>query len=216
MNFVLSFSGGKDSVLALHELVAAGHVPVALMAVVREEAGRTWTHGIDFTLLAAMAEALDVPLLRCAAGAETYNADVERTLLAAGAMGAEACAFGDIDLIEHRAWDEERCAAVGLAPLLPLWGRDREENVRRAVELGYVCVIKCVRSGVLPPSLLGRPLSEEVLDEMRSYGVDLCGEGGEYHTIVVDGPLFRRPVPLENRGTIVQEYITAADLVLKT
>lgn len=215
MRFVLSFSGGKDSILALHHMVSAGHEPVGLLVMVRADGERSWVHGMDQPLLEDVADALGIPLLPCRAGGDTYAADMERALREAKALGAEACAFGDIDIAEHRAWDEARCAAAGLTPCLPLWGRDRAENVREAVALGYRCVIKCIRNSVLPPSLLGRALSAETLAEMESYGVDLCGENGEYHTVVVDGPLFRRPVALHDRGTVQLEYVTAADLVLK-
>lgn len=215
MKFVLSFSGGKDSILALHRMVEAGHEPVALLVMYLEDARRSWVHGIDDEMLHALSDALRIPLLRCAARGETYASDMEQALLQAKELGAQACAFGDIDITEHRTWDEERCKAVGLTPALPLWGRNRAENVRDAIALGYRCIIKCVRSGILPETLLGQPLNEEVLDEMEKYGVDLCGENGEYHTIVVDGPLFRHPIEIENQGTVHLEYVTATDLVLK-
>lgn len=215
MKFVLSFSGGKDSILALHKMIAAGHEAVGLLIMFREGASRSWVHGIDKQMLDAIAEALDIPLICCHAGGETYAEDMEQCLLEAKERGACACAFGDIDIAEHRAWDEARCEAVGMQAFLPLWGCDRLENVREAIRLGYRCLIKCVRHDVLPESFLGQPLSEEILEQMERYGVDLCGENGEYHTVVVDGPLFRHPVELENRGTVSLEYVSAADLVLK-
>lgn len=215
MKFVLSFSGGKDSILALHKMIEAGHEAVGLLIMFRENAGRSWVHGLDQQMLEAIAEALDIPLICCHADGETYAEDMEQCLRQARKMGAEACAFGDIDIADHRAWDEARCEAVGLQAFLPLWGCDRTENVREAIRLGYRCVIKCVRHGVLPESLLGQPLSEEMLEQMEEYGIDLCGENGEYHTVVVDGPLFKHPVELENCGTVQLEYVAAADLVMK-
>lgn len=215
MKFIMSYSGGKDSVLALHKMIEAGHEPAALLVMYREEQGRSWIHGIDGKLLNAIAKALELPLLCCPAGGETYHLDMERCLIQAREeLGAEACAFGDIDIADHREWDEARCAAAGLKAFLPLWGCDRRANVYEAVRLGYRCVIKCVRHNVLPETMLGKVLDEALLAEMEQYGIDLCGENGEYHTIVTDGPLFHRRVELENRGTLQLEYVAAADLVL--
>lgn len=215
MKFVLSFSGGKDSILALHEMVQQGHEAVALLVMYREDAERSWTHGIDRDMLTAMADALNIPLLCCKSAADTYEHDFEEGLREAVALGAEACVFGDIDIELHREWDESRCEAVGIKAVLPLWGCDREDNVRRAVELGYVCTVKCVKNDVLPVTMLGQPLSMAMLEEMSSLGVDLCGENGEYHTVVVDGPLFRHPVEVECCGTQKNEWATVLDLKAK-
>ena len=214
MRFVLSFSGGKDSILALHKMLEMGHAPVALLVLYQEKTGRSWTHGADRELLCAIADALGILLFCCPAAADSYRADMERALRQAREMGAEACVFGDVDTEEHRRWDEGRCAAAGLKAILPLWKRDRTENVYEAVTLGYRCLIKCVRKGALPESFLGQPLTFPLLEEMKRYGVDLCGEDGEYHTIVVDGPLFHRPVAVENRGILRFEHISAADLAV--
>lgn len=114
MKFVLSFSGGKDSILALHKMIEAGHEAVGLLVMFREQADRSWVHGLDQQMLGAIAEALDIPLICCHADGETYAEDMEHCLMQARELGAEACVFGDIDIAEHRAWDEARCEAVGL------------------------------------------------------------------------------------------------------
>ena len=214
MKFAVSFSGGKDSMLALHEMAGAGHEPVALLVMYRREAGRSWVHGIEPKLLDAVGEALNIPLLRCGARTETYDEDVERGLRRARELGARACVFGDIDTPGHREWDEARCAAVGMDAILPLWKMDRVDAVRKTLDLGYKCLIKCVRNDILPESWLGQPLSHGHVEQMLAQGVDACGENGEYHTVVVDGPLFHRPVTTENRGLVLLDQITAANLVL--
>ena len=215
MKFVLSFSGGKDGILALHELVQAGYEPVALLVMYRPEEGRSWVHGLDERVLSDVADALGLPLILGEMENGDYARGMEAALRRAKALGAQACAFGDIDTPGHREWDEARCAAVGLEPLLPLWGRDREELVRRTLDLGYRCIIKCVQTGVLPEDWLGKPLTPALLEEIKVLGADPCGENGEYHTVVTDGPLFRRPVEVENRGIVRLEYNTVIDLTLK-
>lgn len=215
MKFVASFSGGKDSMLALHKMISMGHEPVALLVMFQKGQDCSWVHGMDAEMVKVIGEAMNIPVICCHAGMETYAEDMENCLLQAKEMGAEACVFGDIDIEEHRKWDEGRCVATDLQAVLPLWGCDREENVREAIRLGYRCIIKCVRKGMLPDTMLGKSLSMELLEEMKEYGVDLCGENGEYHTIVTDGPLFHHPVELVNRGNVELEYVTAADLLLE-
>lgn len=155
MKFALSFSGGKDSVHALHKAIQEGHEPVALLVMFREDQGRSWVHGIDRELFAAVAQSLKIPLICHPSTVETYRDDMEAGLNRVKLMGAEACVFGDIDTEEHRQWDCDRCKAVGLKPLLPLWGMDRLEAVRQFLSLGYQCIIKCISRDLLPESLLG-------------------------------------------------------------
>lgn len=214
MKFVVSFSAGKDSMLALHEMVEAGHEPAALLVMYRQEAGRSWVHGVDPELLAAIGEALAIPLIRCNANSDTYNGDMERGLRQARDLGAEACVFGDIDTPGHREWDEARCAAAGIKAVLPLWRRDRIDAVLKTLELGYQCLIKCVRRDILPEQWLGQPLNAGHVKQMLAWGVDACGESGEYHTVVTGGPLFRHPVPIKNCGLVFLDQVIAADLVL--
>lgn len=214
MKFAIAFSGGKDSILALHEMVEAGHEPVALLVMYRQEAGRSWVHGIEPELLAAIGEALEIPMIRCGAKSETYDEDIERGLRQTQELGAEACVFGDIDTPAHREWDETRCAAVGMDAILPLWKRDRVDTVRKTLDLRYQCLIKCVRNDILPVSWLGQPLSHTHVEQMLARGIDACGENGEYHTVVVDGPLFKHAVAVKNRGLVLLGQITAANLTL--
>ena len=214
MKFAVSFSGGKDSILALHEMVEAGHEPVALLVMYRQEAERSWVHGIEPELLAAIGEVLEIPLICCSAKSETYDEDMERGLRQAQELGAQTCVFGDIDIPAHREWDEARCAAVGMDAILPLWRRDRVSTVRETLDLGYRCLIKCVRNDILPATWLGQPLSHAHVEQMLAQGIDACGENGEYHTVVVDGPLFSHAVAVENRRSVFLDQITVADLSL--
>lgn len=215
MKFVMSYSGGKDSILALHHMVAGGHEPLALLVAFREEAGRSWVHGMDPAMLTAVSYALGIPLMRCNVAGATYGEDMEAHLRKAKAMGAEACVFGDIDIEDHCRWDEARCSAVGMKAVLSLWKRDREENVQEVIDLGYRCLVKCIQTSALPNSFLRQPLTCALLEKMRPFGVDLCGENGEYHTLVVDGPIFRHPVEVENKGLVPLGHHTAVNLTVR-
>ena len=193
-NFVMSYSCGKDSTLALHKMVAAGHRPLALLVMVNEALGRSWFHGADGALLDKYERALGIPVLRVPSAGENYHLAMEAALREARTMGAELAAFGDIDLEGNRAWSEARCAHTGLEAAFPLWHAGRRENVLELLALGYRCVIKSIDSTRLPKSLLGRILDRETVAVLERWGVDVCGENGEYHTLAVDGPLFHTPV----------------------
>lgn len=194
MKFAISYSFGKDSALALWRMVRQGHQPVCLITTYNEEAGRSWFHGVDGELMDALAQSLGLPLLRCTCRGEEYHLRMEEALAAAKKMGAEACVFGDIDIEGHREWNEARCQAAGLECRLPLWQMGREAAVRECLAEGFLPLVKCVQNPYRP--LLGKALDEDALAFLREKGADLCGENGEYHTIVRGGPLFRHPVPV--------------------
>lgn len=202
MKFVMSYSCGKDSTLALHRMLAQGHEPVALLTMVNREGGRSFFHGADEAMLRAYSQALGLPLLPVATAGEEYHLAMEDSLRGAKALGAQAACFGDIDLEGNRRWSEERCAHAGLNALFPLWQVGREEAVRELLGLGYRCLIKSIQNTLLPEELLGRILDEDTLAVMERRGVDLCGENGEYHTLVVDGPIFRHPLPYRTDGIL--------------
>ena len=203
MKFVMSYSGGKDSALALYRMLEEGHIPAALLVTVNRERERSWFHGLPEALLQAVADSLGIPLLTCVCAPDTYNRSFEETLKKARGLGAEACVFGDIDIENHKSWDQERCSQAGLKCVLPLWRQSREELVYEALRAGFRAKIKIVDADKLDVSYLGQDLSLPLLSKMKEAGVDICGENGEYHTFVYDGPIFSAPVPLE-MGDVVE------------
>ena len=213
MKFAMSYSCGKDSTLALHKAVASGHTPVALIVMVNKEVRRSFFHGADSDMLKQYSKALEIPLISAASGGEDYHLEMEKALAKAKEMGAEAACFGDIDLEQNRAWSEERCRNTGLKAMFPLWHAGREENVHELISLGYKCMIKSINNTLLPKSLLGRIIDEEVLRQMAECGIDLCGENGEYHTLTVAGPVFRTPLHFETGEILDFGDYSAADII---
>ena len=195
MKFVMSYSCGKDSTLALHDMMAQGHKPIALITMFNEKAGRSFFHGADLRMLQAYSDALKIPFLVTPTTGEAYHLEMEKSLRKAAAMGAEAACFGDIDIEDHRTWCEERCRHADLKSVFPLWQNDREENVRKVIDLGYQCLIKSINNTLLPRAFLGKIIDADIMEQMKGYGIDICGENGEYHTLVVDGPIFHNPLP---------------------
>lgn len=193
-SFVMSYSCGKDSTLALHKMLTLGGAPTALLVMFNSGDGRSFFHGADGALLERYSAALQIPLLRVPSCGEDYHLAMEEALRKAKKAGAEFACFGDIDIEGHRIWGEECCRNAGLSALYPLWHANREENAREVINLGYKCVIKSIDNTKLPKSMLGKILDEALLEEMAQCGIDVCGENGEYHTLVVDGPIFRSPI----------------------
>lgn len=215
MNFVISYSCGKDSTLALHRMLEAGHHPVGLLVMLNEEMDRSWFHGIDLCLLEQIAGSLGIPLISCICRGDTYHTALEQGLMQAKTLGAEACVFGDIDIEEHYTWCSERCVNTGIEAVFPLWQENRESIVHETVTLGYTVLIKCIQNNKLPETMLGKVLDRSVLEQMKQAGIDICGENGEYHSIVVDGPAFEHPVVVECREILRFGSISAINIVAK-
>ena len=194
MKFAMSYSCGKDSTLALHKMLEQGHQPVCLVTMLNRAAGRSYFHGADQAMLKRYEQALGLPLILCPADSASYPQALEQGLAQAKALGAEGACFGDIDIQQNRQWEQDRCQAAGLVPCFPLWQQGREALVHELLDLGYQCLIKSVNRRLLPAALAGRLLDEETIQVMKKAGVDICGENGEYHTLAINGPIFRQPL----------------------
>lgn len=194
MKFVMSYSCGKDSTLALHKMIAEGHEPVALITMVNKDSNRSFFHGADYSMLQAYSEALEIPILITESTGDAYHLEMENSLRKGILLGAEIACFGDIDIDTNRAWCEERCRNAEIKPIFPLWHRDRTDNVYELLRLGYQCLIKSINNTLLPKDLLGKIINTQTIATMQRCGVDVCGENGEYHTLVVDGPVFHHPL----------------------
>lgn len=190
---LVSWSGGKDSMLALREARAAGLDVRWLLAMLDETGLRLRSHGVPLGLMQAQADALGLELVAPSASWDDYQAVFTMHSRELAARGAEVAVFGDIDLQPHRDWEEQVCAAAGLRAELPLWGRARIDLARAFVALGYSARVVCVDSRHLPDHFCGRLFDAVFLDELPD-GVDACGENGEFHTFVFDGPGFAHAV----------------------
>jgi uncharacterized protein (TIGR00290 family) len=193
-----SWSGGKDSAMALHEAARAGAEPRLLISMMVEGGERSRSHGLSREVLSAQAAAVGLPIEFGAASWSGYEAEFLRVLGSAiEAGGPTVGIFGDIDMQDHRDWVERVCGLVGAEARLPIWQRDRRALMDEVLEVGFKAVIVAVREGELPPELLGRTINAEVVAAIEAAGADAAGENGEYHSLVVDGPLFQGPLAVE-------------------
>jgi uncharacterized protein (TIGR00290 family) len=204
--FALSWSGGKDSALALWTLRREQLEPRALITTVTAGYERISMHGVRRELVARQAEALGIPLVEIVIPPtcvnEVYEARMAEAFAAAPLSGVEAVAFGDLFLEDVRTYREGRLAAAGKRGLFPLWGRDTARLAREFFDAGFEATLVCVDPSALEPAFAGRAYDEQLLAELPP-GVDPCGENGEFHTFVSAGPVFAEPIACE-RGEIVE------------
>ena len=214
---LVSWSGGKDSSLALHRVLADCEVRVdGLLTTVTDEYDRISMHGVRRALLEAQASALGLPLqivrIPPACSNDDYEAATSAALAGYAARGGEAIVFGDLYLADIRAYRERLLAPLPLAPRFPLWLEDTTALARRFVALGFRAAIVCVDPKQLDPRFAGRAYDDALLDALPP-GVDPCGENGEFHTYVHDGPIFRHPVAITAGETVERGGFVFADLL---
>lgn len=204
---LLCWSGGKDSARCLRELRADPDLAVVgLLTTLSREHDRVSMHGVRRELLEAQARSVGVPLSTVELPTPCDNAEYERAMERALAPfladGVRRVAFGDLYLEDVRRYREERLARVGLTGLFPLWGRDTGELAREFLALGFVAHLTCVDPRQIDPALCGRRFDAALLAELPATA-DPCGENGEFHSFVSDGPIFRAPIGVR-RGEIVE------------
>jgi uncharacterized protein (TIGR00290 family) len=188
-----SWSGGKDSMLALHRALDRGFRVEALLAMFDATGERSRSHAISPALMRAQAAALGIPLVMRNAGWTDYETVFTEQLREFAQQGLTHGLFGDIELQPHRDWEEKVCAAAGLCAELPLWQTPRRALVDELLALGYRARVVCVDARFLDASLCGREFDAGFIADLPA-GVDVCGENGEFHSFVFDGPRFAQPV----------------------
>ncbi len=218
---VFSWSGGKDSALALHEIRQSERYEIiALLTTVAEQYKRISHHGVREELLEMQAAAVGLPLdklyLPANSALPCTNIQFEelmgRTLAKYRDAGVILVAHGDIFLQDLRDYRERNLAKVGMRGLFPLWHRDTTELLRTFIQLGYKAYLSCVDGQKLGEAFAGRAIDASLLADLPA-GVDPCGEYGEYHSFVYDGPIFERPVPVRVGEVVMRDNRYYADLL---
>lgn len=200
--FFCSWSGGKDSCLALYRTVQRGGVPRRLLTMLSEDGLHSRSHGLPPAVIAAQAAALDIPLRTGRAGWDGYEAVFLARLAEFRGEGLADGVFGDIDLEPHRQWVERVCGQHEITAHLPLWQEARRDLLAEFIGAGFTATVVAVSDARLPASFLGRQLDWPTVVALEAAGVDACGEEGEFHTVVTGGPLFSAPLVLEH-GEVV-------------
>lgn len=192
--FVASYSGGKDSTLAIYRAIQNGLEPLEIFTTFNKDRELSWFHSIPRELLNNISREMNIPITLMETTGEKYKENFEEYLKSAKERGAQICVFGDIDLEEHLKWCTDRCIAAGLEAYFPLWKEQRKSLVYEFIDSGFKTMITVVDTTRLDESFAGKILSRQVADDIEAYGADICGENGEFHTFAFDGPLFKKAV----------------------
>lgn len=197
-NIIVSWSGGKDSCMALHEVLTTGQYKVeALFTTIWSDNDQVSMHGVPLGLILRQAESLRFPLhvvyIPQRASNQLYEATMKDALSQYLARSVRAVVFGDLFLEDIRDYRDRLLAEAGMRAVYPVWKRDTSQFIREFIDSGFRAVVTSVDSTKLDRSFAGRIIDDEFLDSLPA-GVDPCGENGEFHTFVFAGPIFKEEV----------------------
>jgi diphthine-ammonia ligase len=207
MNFVTSWSGGKDSCYAMMQAVAQGMKPKVLLNMMNENGKVSRSHGLPLSILKQQAEKMKLPIVTIPATWNDYEAKYIKALQEIKTeFELTAAVFGDIDLQPHRDWEEKVCEAVGIQAVLPLWQQNRIDLVNEMLSNGIETMIVSCNTN-MGKDYLGKIMTQELAQELEAKGIDSCGENGEFHTMVINCPLFSEAITLPKYSTqIYNDY----------
>ena len=213
----MSWSGGKDSCLALYELLGARlYRVVALLTTVTRDYDRISMHGVRRELLERQAASLGLPLHQVLISKGATNEEYERAMADAFSGyrrgGIDKVAFGDLFLEEIRAYRDQFLARHDMRGLYPVWQRETTEFIREFIRLGFKAVVTCVDGKVLDSPFAGMMIDEDFLSALPPHA-DPCGENGEFHTFVFDGPIFKKAVRFSVGEKVARDSFWFCDLV---
>jgi uncharacterized protein (TIGR00290 family) len=195
-----SWSGGKDSCFACHRAILEGLRVSHLLNMITEDGKRSCSHGLSAELIAAQSEAIGIPILQRKTAMGTYEQEFKGAIHQVRSVGVEGGIFGDIDFEEHREWVDRVCQETGVQAFLPLWGCDQMQILKEFITSGFEAIIVAVKAELCGEEWVGRGLDSafitQVSDLKQRFNISICGEAGEYHTLVVDGPLFKKRIEI--------------------
>lgn len=208
---VFNWSGGKDSTLALHHLLQDDELDIQyLLTTINDSLNRVAMHGVREELLIKQAESIGIPLYQVRLpempGMDAYDKAMHHHLTHLHQEEITHAIYGDIFLEDLRTYRESKLSEVGLKPIFPLWKQDTKALLKEFIGLGYKTVIVCAQKGL--EHFCGRVIDEHFLEELPE-GIDPCGENGEFHTFVFDGPIFKQPIAYQTGEKVYKTFETA-------
>lgn len=213
--FVASYSGGKDSSLALYKAMQYGKA-IGLIVMLEEQGEKSRSHGMPSEIIQAQADAIGLPIFAAASNWADYEQNFINLLENASDAGAETLVTGDLDVVGHADWNEQVTQKAGLSLCMPLWDVGRKEAVDELIQLGFKTMVVTVNTSLgMNEDDLGRIMTTEYVNELIQRGIDPCGESGEFHTTVLDGPLFKLPIEVQQHPILRHNEYAFLPLTLK-
>ncbi len=216
---ILSWSSGKDSAMALHRTLAAKELEVVcLLTTVSDAFHRVSMHGVREELLEVQAKSVGIQLQKVIIPYPcpnvVYEEKMREVLSLWKGKGVTQVIFGDLFLEDIRKYREEKIAQINLTPIFPVWGKDTANLAREMLDTGFRAIICCVDPKKLDPQFAGREFDSSLLKDLPE-NVDPCGENGEFHTFVYDGPIFKKPIPVQVGERVMRDGFQFADITAR-
>ena len=214
--FIVSYSGGKDSTLALYHTMQVGKA-IGLIVMLEEQGLRSRSHAMSMEIIQAQANALGLPIITASSSWNDYEAEFLKLLADAKQQGADVLVTGDLDMPEHGCWHDRITQQAGLKLCMPLWQRPHREVIEEFIQLGFKTMIVTVNLNLgMKVDDLGKILTLDYIQELENRGIDPCGEGGEFHSTVIDGPLFTAPIAVRKGDILYHENYAFLALELES
>ena len=218
MKAFVSWSGGKDCMLALHRFKKEkGNEVVCLVNMGNSEGTHSRSHGLENKLIIEQAKSINIPLIQKATDRGDYESDFKDVIVKLKLEGVTSGVFGDIYLEAHRVWIERVCAEMDITAIFPLWGNDTTDLLDEFISEGFETIVVAINNTKIDDSWLGRKINYKFLDDiLKLENIDPCAENGEYHSFVYNGPIFKNRLNLKKGRTYTESDNTFIELNLKS
>jgi len=207
MDVVSSWSGGKDSCLACYKAIQSGHRVRYLLNFISSEYKRCCFHGMEADLLNLQAERIGIPLMQreVSPDMEQYEKEFKAAVSEVKTRGIQGMVFGDVYLDEHRDWVERVCKDLEIVSIEPLWNHSPLDVVEEFIDLGFKAMVVSCKADLLGKDFIGKYIDKDLVQELRMKNICPCGENGEFHTFVIDGPMFKRGIEILKSEPLLRE-----------
>ncbi len=213
MSYIGSWSGGKDSCFACYRAMCRGYDISYLVNFISKEYKRVSFHGTESKLIQLQAEALGLPLLQKETTGNGYEQEFKEAVRSLIPKGIKGMIFGDIYLQEHKDWVERVCGELGIEAVEPLWREEPERILLDFINRGFEAIIVSAKVDLFGEEWIGRKIDRDFFNYLKENSIDICGENGEYHTLVVDGPMFKKKIRITEKKSITREGYWFLDTV---
>lgn len=204
---ISSWSGGKESCLACYRATKQGYDVKHLLNFISKEYKRCCFHGIEAKLINLQSELIGIPLVQkeVSPDMQEYEKEFKEAVFELKNNGIEGMVFGDVYLEEHKNWVERVCKELEIQPIEPLWKIPPEKVYEEFIKLGFKAVVVSCKADLFGEEFIGRYVDKELLDELKARKICPCGENGEYHTFVIDGPIFQKRIEITNSQSVFRQ-----------
>jgi diphthine-ammonia ligase len=212
-----SWSGGKDGCLALYRAAVNGLSVRYLANTLNEDGQRSFSHGTLAEVIQSQSQAIGIPVIQRQTTLETYETEFTNMLKAFKQEGIEGGVFGDIDFNEHREWVERVCQKADIVPLLPLWLESQDKLLREFIDAGFEAIVVAAKADLFGEEVLGRKIDTDFIKDLEELSktktITPCGEAGEYHTLVIDGPIFQKRLEILKTRKVLRKGTRFLDIL---